>query len=124
MTRDYQQFPDDENGNLLWQMFEDGNDLCEPHEVEFSIAFEQKEQAEKCALHLLHQEQKISLYQEDQHSEQENLWILNVHVNMILEHEDLVDLEDWFGRIGKEFGGEYDGWGCTSYLFDYEEDEE
>jgi hypothetical protein len=58
MTRDYQQFPDDENGNLLWQMVEDGGDLTEPYEVEFSMAFEHKEQAEKCALNLLHQEKK------------------------------------------------------------------
>ncbi|WP_111891270.1 ribonuclease E inhibitor RraB [Acinetobacter sp. MB5] len=124
MTRDYQQFPDDENGNLLWQMVEDGSDLTEPYEVEFSMAFEQQEQAEKCALHLLHQEQKVSLYQEDQHSDQENLWILNVHINMILEHQDVVDLEEWFTKIAKEYDGEYDGWGCMSYVFEYEEDEE
>ncbi|MHA3098772.1 ribonuclease E inhibitor RraB [Acinetobacter brisouii] len=124
MTRDYQQFPDDENGNLLWQMVEDGSDLTEPYEVEFSMAFEHKEQAEKCALNLLHQEQKISLYQEDQHTDQENLWILNVHINMILEYQDVVDLEEWFTKIAKEFGGQYDGWGCMSYLFEYEEDEE
>ena len=37
MTRDYQQFPDDENGDVLWQMYEDGNDLSDLHEVEFSI---------------------------------------------------------------------------------------
>jgi hypothetical protein len=66
MTRDYDQFPDNDNGNVLWQMVEDGNDLSEPHEVEFSVVFEKQEQAEKCALHLLHQEQKISLYQEEQ----------------------------------------------------------
>ena len=124
MTRDYQQFPDDENGNLLWQMVEDGGDLTEPYEVEFSMAVEHKEQAEKCAVNLLHQEQKISLYQEDQHTDQENLWILNVHINMILEYQDVVDLEEWFTKIAKEFGGQYDGWGCMSYLFEYEEDEE
>lgn len=39
MTRDYQQFPDDENGDVLWQMYEDGNDLSDLHEVEFSIVF-------------------------------------------------------------------------------------
>ena len=27
-------------------------------------------------------------------------------------------------EIAKEFGGQYDGWGCMSYLFEYEEDEE
>lgn len=27
MSRDYEQFPDDDNGNVLWQMHEDGDDL-------------------------------------------------------------------------------------------------
>ena len=40
MTRDYEQFPDDDNGNVLWQMAEDGDDLTELHEIEFSIAFQ------------------------------------------------------------------------------------
>lgn len=39
MNRDYEQFPDDDNGNVLWQMVEDGDDLTELHEIEFSIAF-------------------------------------------------------------------------------------
>lgn len=42
MTRDFEQFPDDENGNVLWQMAEDGDDLTEAHEIEFSIAFQLK----------------------------------------------------------------------------------
>lgn len=124
MTRDYQQFPDNDNGNLLWQMFEDGSDLNEPYEVEFTIVFEQQQHADQCALHLLHQEQKISLYQEDQQEDQTHLWVLNIHINMILEHDDLVDLEEWLGRIAEQFSGRYDGWGCMSYLFDYEDDEE
>lgn len=47
-------------------MIEDGNDLTEPHEFEFTIVFKTQEQLEKCALHLLHQEQKFH-FQEDQH---------------------------------------------------------
>ena len=31
MSRDYQQFPDDDNGNVLWQMAEDGDDLTVAH---------------------------------------------------------------------------------------------
>ena len=66
MTRDYEQFPDDDNGNVLWQMHEDGDDLTETHEIEYSIAFTTQEQAEKCALYLLAEEQKISLFQDEE----------------------------------------------------------
>lgn len=120
MTRDYEQFPDNDNGNVLWQMVEDGNDLTEPHEVEFSIVFEKQEQVEKCALHLLHQEQKISLYQEELHSDGSDMWVLNIHINMMLEYNDIADLEEWMTRIAQEFDGEYDGWGCMSYIYDDE----
>ncbi len=47
MTRDYELYPDDDNGNVLWQMAEDGDDLSEPHEIEYSIAFQEQSQAEK-----------------------------------------------------------------------------
>ncbi len=56
MTRDFKQFPDDDNGNVLWQMQQDGDDLSVPHEIEYSIAFSTQEQAEQCALYLLKEE--------------------------------------------------------------------
>ena len=37
MARDYDKFPDDENGHVLWQMYQDGDDLQDDHEIEFSI---------------------------------------------------------------------------------------
>ncbi|MCU4414788.1 ribonuclease E inhibitor RraB [Acinetobacter sp. WU_MDCI_Axc73] len=123
MSRNYDLFPDDDNGNVLWQMIEDGNDLTEPHEFEFTIVFKTQEQIEKCALYLLHQEQKVSFFQEDQHTDGSDLWVLNIHVTMIPEYEDIQDLEEWFSRIAQDFNGEYDGWGCMSYLYEYEDDE-
>ena len=72
MSRDYQQFPDDDNGNVLWQMAEDGDDLTVAHEIEYSISFKSQETAEKCALFLLQEEQKISLFQ-DEESNRRNL---------------------------------------------------
>ena len=42
MNRNLELFPENDNGNVLWQMVEDGNDLSEPHEVEFSITFEKQ----------------------------------------------------------------------------------
>ena len=120
MTRDYEQFPDDDNGNVLWQMAEDGDDLTELHEIEFSISFQDQKNAEQCALYLLYQEQKVSLFQDD--SVEPNEWVITIFVNMEPEYSDIVDLEQWFTKIAEQFGGEYDGWGCMAYVF--EEDEE
>lgn len=123
MTRDYQQFPDDDNGDVLWQMQQDGDDLSESHEIEFSIAFSSQELAEKCALYLLKEEQKISLFEEDDADIAE--WIITIYVYMEPDYSDIVDLEEWFTKIAKEYNGEYDGWGCMAYVYDDEElDEE
>ncbi|MFA3315289.1 ribonuclease E inhibitor RraB [Acinetobacter baumannii] len=121
MNRDYEQFPDDDNGNVLWQMVEDGDDLTELHEIEFSIAFQDQQNAEQCAMHLLYQEQKISLFQDD--SVEPNEWIITIVVTMEPEYSGIVDLEQWFSTIAEQFNGEYDGWGCMAYVFDEEEDD-
>ena len=39
-------------------------------------------------------------------------------------HEDIVDLEEWFTKIAEQFAGEYDGWGCTTYVYDLDEEED
>ena len=120
MTRDYEQFPDDDNGNVLWQMSEDGDDLTEAHEIEYSLAFQTQEYAETCALFLLREEQKITLF----HDEDTNEWFITIYVYMEPEYADIVDLEDWFTKIATQFQGEYDGWGCMAYVYDDDLDEE
>ena len=123
MSRDYQKVPNDDNGNVLWQMFEDGDDLTQPHEIEFILAFKQQSDAQECALYLLDQEQKISLLQEDQ--SEPNEWLVSVYIFIEPEYDDIVELENWLSKIAPEFKGEYAGWECSSYFFDlYEEDEE
>ena len=122
MSRDYNQFPDDENGNVLWQMHQDGDDLQEAHEIEISIAFADEAQADRCALHLLKEEQKISLFQDEDSDTLE--WIITIYVYMEPAYEDIVDLEQWFSKIAAQFQGEYDGWGCMAYVYDDELDDE
>lgn len=122
MTRDFKLYPDDDNGNVLWQMHQDGDDLTEAHEIEYSIAFTSQEHAEKCALFLLQEEQKISLFVDEENDTAE--WILTIYVYMEPEYSDIVDLEEWFTKIAEQHNGEYDGWGCMAYIYDDEEDEE
>ncbi|NHB58650.1 ribonuclease E inhibitor RraB [Acinetobacter shaoyimingii] len=121
--RDYQQFPDDDNGDVLWQMHQDGDDLTEAHEIEYSIAFTSQEQAEKCALFLLHEEQKISLFVDEESDLKE--WIITIYMYMEPEYSDIVDLEEWVTKIAEQYQGVYDGWGCMAYVYDDEiEDDE
>ncbi len=120
--RDLELFPNDDNGDVLWQMAQDGDDLTEAHEIEYSIAFTDKAKAEQCALFLLHEEQKISLFIDEESDNQE--WIITIYVYMEPEYSDIVDLEEWFTKIANEHGGEYDGWGCMAYVYDDEDIDE
>ena len=120
--RDLELFPNDDNGDVLWQMAQDGDDLTEAHEIEYSIAFTDKAKAEQCALFLLHEEQKISLFSDEESENQE--WIITIYVYMEPEYSDIVDLEEWFTKIANEHGGEYDGWGCMAYVYDDEDIDE
>lgn len=122
MSRDYEQFPDDDNGNVLWQMTQDGDDLSEAHEIEYSIAFNNQTQAQQCALFLLEEEQKISLFIDEDTPQPE--WIITVYVYMEPEYSDIVDLETWFEKIAEQHGGEYDGWGCMAYVYDDEPEDD
>ena len=122
MTRNYELYPDDDNGNVLWQMHTDGDDLTEPHEIEYSIAFKSEEQADQCALYLLKEEQKISLFEDTEGESSE--WIITIYVYMEPEHSDIVDLEEWFTKIAEQHSGEYDGWGCMAYVYDDEDEED
>lgn len=121
MTRDLERFPEDDNGNVLWQMHQDGDDLEEMHQIEFSIVFTDQQKLEQCALHLLHQEQKVSFFEEDEESA--SAWVLSIHVEMIPDYVDILDLEEWVMNVAEQFGGEYDGWGCMAYVYDDEEEE-
>ena len=122
MTRNYELYPDDDNGNVLWQMHTDGDDLTEPHEIEYSLAFKSEVQADQCALYLLKEEQKISLFEDTDGEKSE--WIITIYVYMEPEHSDIVDLEEWFSKIAEQHGGEYDGWGCMAYVYDDEDEED
>ena len=122
MTRDFERFPQDDNGDVLWQMHQDGDDLSEAHEIEYSVVFHDKDKADRCALFLLQQEQKISLFIDEEADPQE--WILTIYVYMEPDYADIVELENWFTKIALEFAGEYDGWGCMAYVYDEDELEE
>src|SRR5690606_21025108 len=116
MSRDYNQFPDDENGNVLWQMHQDGDDLQEAHEIEFSLVLSDEEQADRCALYLLKEEQKISLFQDEESATLE--WIITIYVYMEPTNEETLDREQWFSKIAPDIQDAYGGWRCMVYVYD------
>lgn len=112
MTRNFQQFPDDENGDELWDMAQDGDDLSIPREVDFSVIFPTEEAALRFAVHLLKDEQKVSFSEYEDHPELP--WQVELHAVMVPTHQAITEYEATLSRDTAEFGGRNDGWGCVA----------
>ena len=112
MKRDYTRFPDDENGNVLWRMLEDGDNLSKPREIDFSVIFPTEEAALLFAVYLLRNDQKVSFSEYQEHDELP--WQVHVHPIMEPTHENITGFEDQLGEDAAEFGGRNDGWGSMA----------
>jgi hypothetical protein len=110
MSRNYSQFPDDENGNILWDMQQEGDNLEIPREVDFSVIFPTEEAAIKFAVHLLRNDQKVSFSPYEVHEELP--WQVQAHPVMLPTHENISGYESELASAAQELGGRNDGWGC------------
>lgn len=109
MNRDLSLFPDDENGDVLWNMQEDGDDLSIPREVDFSVIFPTEDAALKFAVLLLKDEQKVSFSKYDGNDELP--WQVQAHPIMEPTHENITGYEAQLAEEAAKYGGRNDGWG-------------
>lgn len=119
MHRDYAQFPYDENGNTLWQMYRDGDDFSQPHELEFLLTFNDQTTAERCALALLREAQKLSLIVNPDIATE---WLLTIYIDLYPNYHDIIQLEQWMLDFAPRADACYQGWSCMTYVLDDEVD--
>jgi hypothetical protein len=112
MERDFDKFPDDENGDILWDIHSRGNDLTERREVDFSVIFPTEEAALQFAMHLLKNEQKVSFSSYE--GNEEFPWQVQAHPVMKPTHGSITGYENQLGEDAASFGGRNDGWGFMS----------
>ena len=103
-------FPDDENGQVLQQMAEQGDDLSVPREIDFAVIFPTEEAALKFALRLLKSGQKVSFSEYEEHDELP--WQVLAHPYMEPTHENVSGYEGLLAEEAEALGGRNDGWGC------------
>lgn len=110
MQRDKLVFPDDENGDVLWRMNQQGDNLTKAREIDFSVIFSNKEMALKFATHLLCNNQKVSF---DSYEENETMpWQVQAHPILMPTYENICRYEEWLAQHAAALGGCNDGWGC------------
>jgi len=102
-------FPDDETGELLRLMQEQGDDLSVAREVDFFLVFETKELAQDFVNQAdLGPEISAGVARYEKTSK----WQATLTVHMVPWYAEIVALEKQVARLGRQYGGEPDGWGC------------
>ena len=101
--------PDDENGQVLRQMLDDGDDLDVPRGIEFFHVFAEQEDADAFV------EGAAALPDvmvEGGEGDEEGVWQVCVIRVMAPSHAAITALELQLGELAESHRGYADGWGC------------
>ncbi len=112
MSRDLALYPQDENGDVLWNMLQDGDDLSIPREVDFALVFPGEDDAIGFAVHLLRNEQKVSLSRYE--GNEAFPWQVVVYPMMLPTHANIAGFEALLDAEAGPYSGRVDGWGCIA----------
>lgn len=104
------QFPDDENGAVLRQMFDSGDDLSKPRSIDFNVVFATKENASvfRDRLRVEGYDAKI----DHSGTVTDFPWDVVVQKEMVPTHFGITSIEEALEAMATPLGGRNDGWGC------------
>ena len=104
------QFPNDENGDALRRMQENGDDLGKPRDIDFTLVFPDQTSAEAFARVV--SEMGLNVSTEKTECAPELPWDVTVVKHMMPSHAGISELEETLQLYASKFGGRNDGWGC------------
>lgn len=110
MIRDLKIFPEDENGDALWNMALQGDDLSKPREINFSVLFSTENNALEFGEVLLFNRQKVSL--SDCEDDPEYPFEITVHHYIEATHSGITEYENLLQEYAEKYNGYNDGWGA------------
>ena len=110
MNRNHSLFPDDNNGDALWNMVQRGDDLSKKRDIEFTVIFSTEEEALKFGEVLLFNRQQVLLC--DNEESEEYPYEIVVTVAMVPAHKEITDYENLLQEYASDLDGFNDGWGC------------
>ena len=104
------QFPEDENGQLLREMSDEGVDLSAAHTVDFYHLFEKQPDAQAMAkaVNEAHPAEKVTVAEDP---EIKGVWEVVCSLSMPLEHLLITESEQTFEAFADKNNGYSDGWG-------------
>ena len=104
--------PNDDNGDVLRRMEEQGDDLTRARDIDFSVIFPVESAAEQFAEYFRTQGLAASVYFAE--TMRESPWNVNVVRHMTPSHQEIGDFETTLQKFANTLGGRNDGWGCFS----------
>lgn len=107
-------FPDDQTGDALRHIKEQGDDLSVPRDVDFSVVFPDEYSAQ-CFIEIVKPHFKKMRYSKTETS-QPVTWDVTATRFMSLYHQDITQTEQFLEDAAADFGGENDGWGCFNVM--------
>jgi Regulator of ribonuclease activity B len=110
LTRVADDFPDDENGEVLRRMQADGDDFMKARDVDFSTVFPSEVAAEEFADHFKQNGYKVSVREWD--TGRDLPWDVTVTRYMFPNHAEITEMEETLDIAAARLGGRNDGWGC------------
>jgi hypothetical protein len=104
-------FPNDENGDVLRRMQQDGDDLTKPRNIDFTVVFPSQRTAEEFANHFRGLGHNVSI--EETKCVPELPWDVIVVKYMLPSHHEISQFEGTLDMLASALGGRNDGWGCV-----------
>jgi hypothetical protein len=96
-------YPDDDTGDALRRMEEQGDDLTKPRDIDFSVVFQAESSAEEFAKTLRSQGLTASVYYAE---EMEPFgWNVNVVKGMLPSHREISEFENLLRGVAEGLGG-------------------
>ena len=113
LPRNYEQFPEDDNGEVLWSFVCQGDNLTVPREIDFSVIFPSEEAAIEFAVTCLRSDFKVELGEQEEPSDDGLNWEVTVYTHAIPAHADISRLEAALGEEAAKSGGRNSGWSAV-----------
>ena len=104
------QFPDDENGEVLRRMHDSGDDLSKPRDIDFTVVLPSEGAAKSFSKHFVAAGYEVKVEKAD--TVPELPWDVVVVKHMLPEHAGITAFEEELQGMAEPLGGRNDGWGC------------
>ena len=115
IDRDQRHFPLDDNGDVLWAMAQDGDNLAAARDIDFSVVFLHRAQAEAFCDFMADCGYRYTL---KEYAEQPDglTWDVTIIQMLLPTHQEITSFEQFLADESASGGGVNDGWGSFQQI--------